>query len=138
VLKSIAQQRGYFGLHPPKPERFDLVEGYKPQILESWTAAGEHVVAPVYGNGTAYGSKFDHVEAKPVPQERHRMTDVTEAPRLPTGEIDMDRVIAEQNERYGHTTPSGHRNVTHGIGPRLRPSVSKDLDRYPTPADFDQ
>jgi len=138
ALESIAQQRGHYGVHPPKAERFDLVESYKPQTMESWTAAGEQVMAPVLGNGTAYGSRYDHVKAAPARLERDRLSDVSDPPRLPSGDVDMAKVIAEQNERYGHTTPAGRRNVTQGIGPRLRSTTSRDIDRYPLPSDFEQ
>jgi hypothetical protein len=138
ALESIARQRGYYS-HPVKDgrKRSDLVENYRPQIMESWDHNGEPVLAPVLGNGIAYGSKFDDLELRP-PLERKRITDdVSEAPRLPSGELDMDKVCAEQNERYGHVTQSGRRNVTpNGIGPRLRPAVSKDLDEYPTADKF--
>jgi hypothetical protein len=141
ALQSLAHQRGYYGAHPPKPERFELVEKYQAKVMESYTADGERVVAPVYGNGTSWGSKFDHVKlsdpTKPMEygsQQRSRIADVRDAPRLPSGEIDMDTVCEEQNVRHGHIRPTGHFNQTvGGIGPRLGRS---GIDKYPTAADF--
>jgi hypothetical protein len=133
VLKSIAQQRGYYS-HPVKEgrRRSDLVSNYRPQVMESWTSQGELVQAPVLGNGTAQGSKFEHVQGWPRPPERKRISDVRPPPRLPSGEVDFARVIDEQNAQHGHVTLSGRRNVTaNGIGPRMRTSASKDYDEYP-------
>jgi hypothetical protein len=138
ALKSVAVQRGFFGLHPPRPERFDLVENYKPKMLESWTAAGEQVTAPVLSNGLAYGSKFDAVGIGSPPLERHRLSDVPEAPRLPSGEVDMAEVCRQQNEKHGHVPQTGRSNITvGGIGPRLPSATSRDIDRYPLPSDFE-
>jgi len=146
ALKSIAQQRGYFGCHPPKNERFEYSKNWQPKVMESYTAAGEHVVIPVHGDGQAglySGSRFDGVPTGTPSLERKRMSDVKtetpDAPRLPNGNVDMGAVCRLQNEQFGHVPQTGRSNMTvGGIGPRLRSQTSKDIDKYPTPADFDE
>jgi hypothetical protein len=125
ALKQIATSRGYYGSHPPSTQRFEYVENYDPQTMESFDANGERVTAPVYGRGTALQSKFADYES--VDREeivygnpetirgsdrRSRFANVRQAPTLPNGSIDYDAI----NKMNGHTTPTGRRNITTKVG----------------------
>jgi hypothetical protein len=140
TLRALAQQRGHYGSHPPKPERFELVPNYELKVMQSFDQDGNPVIAPVLSNGTPMGSKYEHLKESDKglnyegSQRPSATTNVRNAPRLPNGEIDMVAVCAEQNARYGHVPQTGRSNVTvGGIGPRLGHT---GYDKYPTPADF--
>jgi hypothetical protein len=124
ALKTLAQQRGYYGAHPPSDQRFEYVEGYREQMMESFDANGEKVTAPVYGRGSAQRSKYmdlpsgnyeEIIYGNPKTNrgsdQRSRFADVPHAPTLPDGSIDYD----ELNRRNGHRPMSGRRNVTGKI-----------------------
>jgi len=125
ALHALARQRGYYGSHPPSDQRFEYVEGYREQIMESFNADGETVAVPVYGRGRVQESPYLNQPAAdpdgPIiygdpkkirgTDQRSRYADVGSAPTLPNGEIDYDTI----NRMNGHTTMSGRRNITGKI-----------------------
>jgi hypothetical protein len=128
ALQTLAKQRGYYGSHPPKQERYELIKNYKPQMMEGYTmptaeTPARPISSPVLGNGTFEQSKFTHVpDAEYEPgsdifygnpktargsDQTSRFANVPQAPRLPNGEIDYDKL----NEMNGHRSMSGRRNI---------------------------
>jgi hypothetical protein len=132
AMQTIARQRGHFGAHPPSEKRFEFVEDYKEQQMESVDRFGEQVtMMPVYGRGTLDQSKYAHLESA-TSDERDivygnprtnrgsdrtsRFHSVGQAPTLRNGEIDYAKLYEEQNRRNGHISGSGRRNITGKVG----------------------
>jgi hypothetical protein len=77
----------------------------------------------LHGRGQALQSKYVHLNCwaeTPIP-ENYRVGGLAAGSKyqdLPT--MSFEEAIERQNRRFGHVTPSGRRNVSNAIGPRLK------------------